>query len=291
MKVAESRVEVGSIGRDPLLPSIGLVVDVLTPDPTAWAREIEQIRDACSPGHLELWMEYIPDKRERRNLSAALDGLPVTVHAPFVDMSIATRWEEHAAACVGRLRNALEVSIELGASVFTIHAGKFADYEDHRDALQRVANRYDELVQHASSSIEIGIENLKCKRSGVSRESVATLDDLREVCTINPEIQLTPDVGHAVQNGDDPSSLLFFAAERTASVHLHDAVLGERSHRAFGDGDLPLDSVADAIVALNPKFLTLELLTLSDGVRSYRMLQDRLKVAREKSAVAQPAAA
>ncbi len=279
MKVIESRPTAWREECPYAKPSIGLVVDVLYSDPDSWTLGIHQLQDACDLGHLELWMEYIPDQRERSSLASALGGMPITVHAPFVDMSIASRWDEHADASMRRLAQALDASIELGASAFTIHAGKFADFEDHVEVLKRVADRYHWLSERANGSIEIGIENLKAKRSGVSRESVSTLHDLQVICQFNPDLRLTPDVGHAVQNGEDPVELLYFAKDRIASVHLHDAAQGERSHRAFGNGDVPLDAVAKAILDVAPDYVTLELLSVEDGVSSFNALNNALESA------------
>lgn len=255
--------------------SLGVVVDVVHPTPDRWTEDIHKVRQIDGVTHIELWMEHIPTASQTRQLQHALGNTVLTVHAPFVDISLVTRWPEYGRVSLARLQKAVRASQVLGAHVFTIHAGKFPAFESHSDALKRFADHYEELRSQAGN-VDVAVENLKSKTNGVSRESVATRGDLRALRTIHPEVRLTPDVGHAIQNGDDPAALLGDCDGHIASVHVHDAVKGGRSHRCLGQGEARLADVALALLRAKPRYVTLELLTHEDAEASLRCLSGHL---------------
>lgn len=259
-------------------PSLGLVVDIVHPHPARWLAEIEELRGIAALGHVELWMEHIPTVRETEELRAVLEGTRVTVHAPFVDMSLVTRWPDYARASMQRLRAAIHASQALDAEVFTIHAGKFPAFESQDEALKRFVDRY-ETLRNRSAELEIAVENLKSKSSGVSREAVASRADIRFLRDQHRTIKFTPDVGHALQNGEDPIALLEECGADVACVHVHDASRGGRSHRRLGEGELRLSELASYLLRVEARFVTLELLTLADGEASLQSLSRYLTAA------------
>lgn len=250
--------------------SLGTVVNILTDDPDRWKYDIDQALELPDLGHIELWFEHIPESRQVNELQRSLAGMDVTVHGPFVDMNLSTPWPNLAELTMARARAAIEVADVLGAGVFTIHAGKFAAYEDHLDSIHRFSERLHSLSEAAR--VTVAVENVKAKQSGVSREVVATRDDLNRLVSLLPDAKLTVDAAHALQNRDDPSGMIHDFADRLASVHIHDTLGNGPSHLALGDGALNLMDVTTAISNARPRYVTLETLGSAETLRSWPML-------------------
>ncbi len=252
--------------------SIGTVLNVLKSDPRQWRSDLDDARTLPGLRHIEIWLEHLPSRRRVHELRSMLSDIDVTVHGPFVDLNLSTSWGELGDLTLSRAQRALEIADLLGAAVFTIHAGKYPVYEDHAEALGRFADRFDRLARDANSTV--AVENVKAKASGVSREVVATSEDMTSLTEILPEVQFTVDVAHALQNGDSPVAMIEELAGRLPAVHVHDVSAGNRSHNALGDGLLDLEAVARAILRSRPRFVTLETLGSLDTRRSWRRLHE-----------------
>lgn len=254
--------------------SFGTVLNVVEDNPAQWSAELELATELPGLGHVEVWLEHLPNKRGIKQLGSMLDGVGVTVHGPFVDMNLATSWEDLGNLAFTRASSAVEVAGELGAKVFTLHAGKYPIYEDQTRPLLRFAERLSRLAENADPIV--AVENLKAKESGVSRETIARHEDVVRLVEMYPRTRITVDVAHAVQNLDDPVVMMDELGERVACAHVHDATPGGRSHRALGDGMLNFEAVVCAILRNRPQFVTLETLGAVDTQRSWHTLHESL---------------
>ncbi len=76
-----------------------------------------------------------------------------------------------------------------------------------------------------------------------------------------PDVAITLDVGHCVQNGEDPAVVFSEFSEQVRNIHLHDARRGGRAHMALGEGDLDLESLLQTLESsAYSGFLTIETL-------------------------------
>jgi sugar phosphate isomerase/epimerase len=270
------RVTIDAVGYASLREtSFGTVLGILRDEPAIWQAELVSARELDSLGHVEVWLEYLPEEHGVRCLQSLLGDLAVTVHGPFQDVNLASSWPELGELSYKRTRQAIEIAERLGASVFTIHAGKHPVYEEQGVSVGRFAERLERLAE--ITDVVVAVENVKAKRSGVSRETIAHSDDLVELIEVYPDARLTLDVAHAIQNGDQPIDLLSDFGARAASVHIHDVGRDGRSHKALGsDGFLDLDAVARMIVDATVDYVTLETLGTADTQRSWEALRESL---------------
>lgn len=247
--------------------SFGTVLAVTNNAPSDWENALGEIQDH-SFDHVEVWLEASLTEQETRHLGGLLTGISCTMHAPFVDVSLSSHAPETRAVSQQRVLAAVDVANEIGAHVITIHSGKYPVFTAHEQALDNLASSYERIANYLAEDAKLAVENVKAKTSGVSRETVATADDVRAFLGRISSAFVTIDTGHALQNGDDPVELLDEFRDQTASIHLHDARHGGRSHYALGKGDLELAPLANALAATPTNFITIETLTVADAVRS-----------------------
>lgn len=221
--------------------SIGAFLNLTDGNLDRLAGELSEL-EPLELDHLEVWLEHQPTGRELSAIARLLDGWVTIMHGPFVGMSLSTDWEALAAISLERCHRAIEAAGVLDSRVVTLHAGAYGDFSAHEAALERLAARITRFLRIPRPVVTV--ENMPA-RGGVTREAVATASDLEAILERLPDAQLTFDVGHSLQNGEDPVE--FFQRHRTriANIHLHDGWAGGRAHQALGAGELALGDLVE----------------------------------------------
>lgn len=249
--------------------SIGAFVNVTDGDLDKVADEIATLR-AHGLDHVEVWLEYQPPPRELDALTRLLDGWVRIMHGPFVGMSLSTDWEALAAISLERCHRAIEAAGVLSCEVVTLHGGTYGDFTPHETALERLSARVARFTR--ISHPVVTIENMPA-RGGATREAVTAVEDLDALRDRIPTLKLTLDVGHCLQNGEDPAAVADRHVNHIADIHLHDGVAGGRAHAALGTGDL---DVAELVRLLDARayrgFISIETLTGDDLTASLETL-------------------
>jgi sugar phosphate isomerase/epimerase len=250
--------------------SVGAFLNITDDDASGWRKQLRQL-DRLSVGHVEIWLERDIGWRQLVDLKSILDGRRSIMHGPFVGMSFATDWDELAAISLDRCHRAIEAAGVLGSEILTLHAGTYGAHGSHADALQRVAMRLERF--RAIGHPKLSIENLP-RRRGASVEAVTFERDLDALAEYAPDIRYTIDVGHCLQNREDPVAVLERQHQRVGNIHLHDGNLSAGAHLGLGDGDLDLADLLSALDRLAyDGFLTVEVLDLDDLVHSLEVLR------------------
>lgn len=238
--------------------SIGAFLNLTAFEPEAWKRDLA-LYDELRLDHVELWLEFEPSKREVAVLRSVLGSRTSIMHAPFIGMSLATHWDELATLSVSRSHRAIEVAGILGCHVVTLHAGPYAKFDGHTRACERLTERIGRFARIASPRVTL--ENLP-ERGGATRDAVSGLADLEHVLALLPSLHATLDVGHCLQNGEDPLPFILENVPRIANIHIHDGHVRGGAHQALGTGDLPTDELLAALDGAGyAGFLTIETLS------------------------------
>ena len=249
--------------------SVGAFLNVTSSDPQKWREDLQALEE-LPIGHLELWLEYEPSMRELAAIASMLDRWPRIMHAPFIGMSLATHWDGLATLSLDRCHRAIEAAGILGCQVVTLHAGPYAKFMPREEALSRLAERLSRFARLTSPTV--AVENMPA-RAGVASEALTASSDLDELAALLPTVSVTLDVGHCLQNEEDPAAAFTARAERIRNIHLHDGERGGRSHQALGTGDLDLASFLRALEERDyDGFLTIETLSTEDLRRSLDVL-------------------
>jgi sugar phosphate isomerase/epimerase len=220
--------------------------------------------------HVEVWLEHQPTVRELDELARLLQGHVTIMHGPFVGMSLCTDWDELAGISLERCHRAIEAAGVLGCWVVTLHAGVYGAFSPAEVAMQRLSARIERFARIGHPVVTI--ENMPA-RAGATREAVATSADLDRLVAALPELSVTFDVGHSVQNGEDPAAVAHRHRGRIANIHLHDGIAGGRAHTALGSGQLALDALVARLDADGyAGFISIETLSHEDLVSSLEAL-------------------
>lgn len=252
--------------------SVGAFVNLTTDEPERWAADLDGL-EQLQLGHLELWLEHLPSHRELALLDSLLGNWPRIMHGPFIGMSLATDWDELGSLSLDRCHRAIEAAALLDCEVVTLHAGPYANFGPHTRALERLAARLSRFARLSFPAVTV--ENMPA-RGGATSEAVAATADLDALGELLPELSFTLDVGHCLQNEEDPAAAFTARAGRVRNIHLHDGQLGGASHQALGTGDLDLDAFVDALAQHDYRgFLTIETLSPEALRQSLELLAEK----------------
>ena len=195
-------------------------------------------------------------------------NLPVTVHAPFSDVNIASFNDRIREASLEIIRETLELSAELDAMVVTIHPGHCSPVSIrnrgrylgiHREALWRIARWGEEY------GIKMGVENMPSFPILDAR----TPERLAEIID-GIEIGVTFDVGHLNTTTREFDGFLRLLGDRIVHVHLHDNSGKADEHLPPGKGTVPWEEV---FPKLPPVTMALEVESLSDALSGVLFLR------------------
>jgi sugar phosphate isomerase/epimerase len=216
---------------------IGAFVNIHESDQSNWERQFDFAETLPGLNHVEIWLEHLPSPEETewtRDRLASL-GAAALLHAPFVGIALASHDEEIRKAGVGRLIKAAHFGEAIGAEVMTCHSGQVGAWVSQEQGLDTLAGSLTEIV--AATSVTVTIENMPA-RSGGSRELVTTAKDLVYLTRAVEGLGVTLDLGHSVQNREDPAQALDeLEGVAKKHFHLHDGFHGGRAHLALGAGE------------------------------------------------------
>jgi sugar phosphate isomerase/epimerase len=248
--------------------SRGAFLNVTSGDLDSISKDLQCLKGLKSRGHIELWLEHFPESQRSLDELADLIGSErVILHGPFLGLSLVSHVPAIRQASLERLRMAARIARTLRAHVMTVHMGQlpvFASEATRREGLKKAIEELSTI-----HDVRITIENMPC-RSGASRESVTSLQNMLEVSRLAPSIGMTLDVGHAIQSGEDWSGFLIDHASEIDAIHLHDGYRNGPAHLPLGDGELDIGAFVRACrLGAFSGFVTLETLGWRDTYASW----------------------
>ena len=200
---------------------IGLYFDLYSLDHEDWYKE-HQRNIELSPEFYDVMLEIPGSIRDFKPeditfLRNLIGSIPLTVHAPTLNLSLCCLNRGVAAVSVAEHIYALDVCNLLGAKTITLHGGEAPYYAGLNNLtwVEVFNNNVQHILLAANNlNIDVCIENLKAKN--VFPKSV---DELDQIFHKNLDLKLAFDLRHFCAVGVDP----FFAFERysnkIASIH------------------------------------------------------------------------
>jgi sugar phosphate isomerase/epimerase len=246
----------------------GAFVNILSPAKEDWRASYRRIERFPGRHHVELWIEHVPSREEIGTLRDLLHGTEVIVHGPFIHLSLCTRLTELADLSIRRCELVIDVATRINAKVVTLHAGTYEVFEQHQSALDRLVRRIERFTSVQSPVVTL--ENMPVRSSGTTRECLGHLDDLRRLVAMIPQVHLTLDIGHCLQNGDNHLAFLRQYHDQIRNIHLHDGRESGRGHLRLGSGELDLPKLLWTLESVRyPGFVTLETIRDEDTDSSW----------------------
>ncbi len=209
--------------------------------------------------YLDTWevFSYLGRVQELRDA-----GLRFTVHAPLIDVNLASLNRAVRRTALTQVKECLDFARQLEASVVVVHPVMSVlalpdgpwNQDDFRPASQRMQQhlaRSHELCVEAlqeladyAKGLKIAVENLVYphERYRSPQQLAGLLDDVQR-----SNVGATLDVGHAWCSGHDPASFVPALGRRLFHVHLHDNHGRQDEHLPLGTGTVPLPEVLQAL--------------------------------------------
>jgi len=210
---------------------VALTLDIHHLDPFAENWVIEADRIASLLNRLELGSVIETGAR------FLLD--PTAKHEP----TLVTADASGRARRVGFLKRAIEIGRILNSEAVSFWAGVPKPGVDHGEARGWLIDGLREVSDFAA---EKGVVAALEPEPGMLIE---TLDDFAAIDL--PRLSLALDTGHCLVTGErDPAAAVHEFAPRLGTVAIEDMKRGEHIHLPFGDGDMDVPAVLDALDAI-----------------------------------------
>lgn len=228
--------------------SLGPFLFVNTRDRQELSRRIEFVRGLPGVQHVEVWLEPGDwTDEDTAFLGHSLVGLPIIVHAPFVNMTVISDHQELNKASLAIWQRTADVCQELGARVMTIHLGRKAVYMPTARAFDIAAPYLQKLLQYVHDELTVSVENLP-PSGGTATSFPKRIEDIELCLRQHPGLYFTVDIGHLVLDGVDPGDIIRGHIDRIADIHLHNVIRGGREHFGFNEtGDVNVQNLLEVL--------------------------------------------
>ncbi len=251
--------------------SIGVFLDIFTDNQSEWLDNLEFINSLNDVEHLEILPEYTPSSNKELNFFFNLQKqYRFIIHATFLDLTVLSPHQVINSASLSILKKNYQFGLNIGAEVFTVHAGYMPKFWEKEQVKKNIANMVTEL--QINEKMPVCVENLPEKWS-IQIPFPCTLEHIENVSKIT---NLTIDVGHLLKSGTDPCGVIEKYCDRICNIHLHDAVKGQ-DHMQLGTGDLDLDKLLLVLDKINyDGFLSIEVVGRDEIRNSWMTLLKKL---------------
>lgn len=146
---------------------------------------------------------------------------------------------------VAFLKRAVDVAAILGSEAVSFWAGVPKPGVARHDAERWLE---EGLAQVAAYATRVGVVAALEPEPGML---VETVDDYAALAVTLPDLRLALDTGHCIVTGErDPASAVTEFAQRLGTVSIEDMRRGEHVHLAFGEGDMDVPGILDALDAI-----------------------------------------
>lgn len=204
---------------------------------------------------LELWgiaphapVAWLTDAEARAIRDAAAHrGLQIACFTPeqvMYPVNIASPDDRLRASSIAMFRRAAEIAVELGAGMLFLTSGRGSEDEPRGAGWARSVDALGEITTHAAG---LGLECVLEPLQRVESNLVVTAADAARMLTDvgASRLGVALDTVAAAAAGDAVDDYFRLLGERVCHVHLIDGT--PTGHLAWGDGELPLTGIVDAL--------------------------------------------
>ncbi len=181
----------------------------------------------------DFWVRGLP-VGELRTLMAEYPGfLPVTVHAPVLDLNPCSINPQVAEISVSETEGAIRFAAGIGASVVTVHPGRRTAKRPPSDADFARFSRYIARIGavSAETGVKVAIENMEAAVNSL----LCTPGAVREVLDRYPWLSFTLDISHALGTAPgEAGKYIDLCGDRIVNVHCSLFRAGRNHHPVTG---------------------------------------------------------
>jgi len=250
----------------------------------SWGKQINFINSLTGVSHVEIWIEEDLSLSDLKFLKISLKKYKIIIHAPWIHLGLVSPHKEIQNITIKIYLQTLKIADYLEAKLVTFHCGSKTVYLSREMAAEILIQNLKKIKSSYRGKINFSIENVAAKIRG-PQVSYPNLSDLSYLKNKFSLLNLTLDIGHAIEDGNNLKSILIFLKKYKNSIldiHLHDAVFRGKAHLALGKGDLDLVKFLNLLRKINYQgYLSLETISFNDTRFSWRkllLIERKLKI-------------
>ncbi|WP_458404448.1 sugar phosphate isomerase/epimerase family protein [Methanobrevibacter sp.] len=202
-------------------------------------------------------------------------NIKYTIHAPFMDVNIASLQEKSRANSIGQIEDSIDFANEINAEAVVVHPGltSFLPNKFFPEKVIQTANEsIKEIGEYSKDSgVLTTIENMPDFPSMIYK-NMYELNDL----LVSLDMFMTLDIGHANHMGYCAGEMNFDSIKH---VHAHDNFGDDDAHLALGEGSIELNTIINNLE--NKNFDGIYILEVNDFdsiKKSYEYMKDNFKI-------------
>ena len=165
-------------------------------------------------------------------------NLQYTIHAPFMDVNIASLSSKSRANSIEQIKDSINLANEIDAGVVVVHPGLVPFLlKDQPEKIYEIADKsIEELGKYSDDlGITTTIENMPAFESMIYQD----MNRLNEVL-VEYDMGMTLDIGHA-HHSKIPENEMYF--DSIKHIHIHDNMGDDDTHLPLGEGNIQFNDI------------------------------------------------
>lgn len=165
-------------------------------------------------------------------------NLKYTIHAPFLDVNIASLSSKSRASSIEQIKDSINLANEIDASVVVVHPGLVPFLlKDDPEPIYEIADKsIGELGKYSDDlGVNTTIENMPAFESMIYQDMTRLNETLEKF-----DMGLTLDIGHANHSGISPNEMYYDSIKH---IHAHDNFGDDDTHLPLGEGNIELNRI------------------------------------------------
>lgn len=169
--------------------------------------------------------------------------LKYTIHAPFMDVNIATLQDKSRINSVNQIKDSIDFANEINAEAVVVHPGlaSFLCKKYFLDDVYKYAN--ESIKEIGEYGADLGVLTTVENMPDFDSMIYQNIEDLNELL-VSLDMTMTLDIGHANHMGYSPEAMIFDSIKH---VHAHDNFGDDDSHLALGEGSIDLKHIVNTL--------------------------------------------
>lgn len=201
--------------------------------------------------------------------------LKYTIHAPFMDVNIATLQDKSRINSVNQIKDSIDFANEINAEAVVVHPGlaSFLCKKYFLDDVYKYANESIREIGEYGANLGVltTVENMPDFDSMIYQN----IEDLNELL-VSLDMSMTLDIGHANHMGYPPEAMIFDSIKH---VHAHDNCGDDDSHLALGEGSIELNTIINTLEKKNYDGIYIIEVNDFDSIKkSYEYMKENFKI-------------
>ena len=201
--------------------------------------------------------------------------LKYTIHAPFMDVNIATLQDKSRINSVNQIKDSIDFANEINAEAVVVHPGlaSFLCKKYFLDDVYKYAN--ESIKEIGEYGADLGVLTTVENMPDFDSMIYQNIEDLNELL-VSLDMTMTLDIGHANHMGYSPEAMIFDSIKH---VHAHDNFGDDDSHLALGEGSIELNTIINTLEKKNYDVIYIIEVNDFDSIKkSYEYMKENFKI-------------